>query len=563
MVARCQNLMRTRFRASRTTLLVAVALALAPWAAWRSLAAAPPEPAVYTLRFPAPDTHIAEVEARIPTDGRASLDLMLPAWSPGYYALGDYARNVRDFAARRPDGTPLHVDHPRSNHWAVATTGAPAIVVSYGLLCQSQFVTGSWVGPRYAVINGPSTYITPTGDGARPQEVHLELPAVWPQSITSLDEAPDGQPNHYRGPNYDVFIDSPIVAGTISTHEFEVGGARHVLADFGDLGAWDGQAAADALERIVTAHWRMIGALPFTKYVFLNAFRRGQGGLEHLNSTLLSSSPGPTSPRPTLRWLKYVSHEYFHAINVKRLRPVELGPFDYEKLPHTSSLWIAEGLTTYYGDLAVVRSGVGSVADHLAGLSGEIRALQTSPGRLVQTLEQASLTVGTTSRSGVGGNRNTTVSYYDKGTVVGFLLDARIRHATDDARSLDDVMRLAYARYGGARGYTPAEFQATASEVAGIDLSAFFHSALATTDELDYREALDWFGLRFAEPGSADPARAWALQVRPDATPAQARHLQHLVTQAGRRRVEAGSSDPAQVVRTPGLKTRPPSFQFL
>jgi predicted metalloprotease with PDZ domain len=526
--------MPTRFRASRTALLVTAALALTPWAGWRPQAAAAPEPVVYTLRFPAPESHVAEVEAQVPTGGQTSLDLMLPAWSPGYYAIGDYARDVSDFAARTSDGRMLRVDHPRSNHWIVVTDGAPAIVVSYQLLCRSQFVTGSWVGTDYAVINGPSTYITPTGGGARPEEVHLDLPPVWPQSITSLDPAPDGQPNHYRGPNYDVFIDSPIVAGRISTHQFEVGGATHVLADFGDLGAWDGQAAADALKRIVTAHWRMIGALPFKRYVFLNAFRRGQGGLEHLNSSLLSSSPGPTSPMPTLRWLKYVSHEYFHAINVKRLRPIELGPFDYEKLPHTPSLWIAEGLTTYYGDLAVVRSGVGSLDDYLAGLSGEIRAVQTSPGRLVQTLEQASLTVGATSRSGVGGDRNTTVSYYDKGTVVGLLLDARIRHATHDAHSLDDVMRLAYARYGGARGYTPAEFQATASEVAGTDLSGFFHTVLATTHELDYREALDWFGLRFAEPGSADPTRAWALEVRPDATPAQAQHLHHLVTQTTR-----------------------------
>jgi predicted metalloprotease with PDZ domain len=284
------------------------------------------------------------------------------------------------------------------------------------------------------------------------------------------------------------------------------------------------------LERIVAEHRSFLGELPFRKYVFLNSFRGGAGGLEHLNSSLLSSPARPTEPIPGFRWLKYVSHEYFHAINVKRLRPIELGPFDYEKLPSTPSLWIAEGLTSYYGDLAVVRSGVGTVDDYLAGMSGYIRTVQTSPGRLVQTLEQASLTSGTTSSSGVGGNRDRTVSYYDKGPIAGLVIDARIRRVTNDRKSLDDVMRLAIARYSGTRGYTPEEFVATASEIAGTDLSALFHDLLATTNEVGYDEALDWFGLKFAEPGAADPAKAWSLVVRPDASPAQGAHLRSLVT---------------------------------
>jgi predicted metalloprotease with PDZ domain len=347
--------------------------------------------------------------------------------------------------------------------------------------------------------------------------------------VSSLDVV-GSDSNHYRAPDYDTFIDSPIIAGAISVHAFDVAGTKHYLADFGNLGAWDGARVAELLKRIVAEHRSFLGELPFAKYVFLNSFRGGAGGLEHLNSTLLSSPARPTEPVPGLRWLKYVSHEYFHAINVKRLRPIELGPFDYEKLPSTPSLWISEGLTTYYGDLAVVRSGVGSLDDYLAGLSGYIRTVQTSPGRLVQTLEQASLTSGTTSSSGVGGNRDRTISYYDKGPIAGLIIDARIRRLTNDRRSLDDVMRLAIRRYSGARGFTPEEFVATASEVAGADLSPLFHKLLATTEELEYDEVLDWFGLRFAEPGSTDPTRAWSLTVRSDATPAQRAHLLSLVT---------------------------------
>lgn len=493
------------------------------------LAFAVSDPIVYTIRAPAPETHLAEVEARIPSGGRASLALMLPAWSPGDYALGDYARDVKAMSAHTPAGAALDVQHPQPNHWVVAAQGADTVVLDYELLCQSGFVVGSWIGSDGAVINGPSTFITPVEHAGCAYELKLEMPAAWKQSISSLDPAPDGEPNHYRAPDYDVLLDSPVVAGTLSLHEFEVGGAKHVLVDFGELGAWDGAAAAARLKRIVEEHRRFQGELPFRRYVFLNAMSGSAGGREHLNSTLLSSRSAPKEPLPSLDWWKYVSHEYFHAFNVKRLRPIELGPFDYERLPCTPSLWISEGLTTYYGDLAVVRSGVGSLAEHLDGLSGNIRSVQTTPGRRVQSLAEASLTAGKSSSSGIGGDPATTISYYEKGPVVGLLLDARIRRLTQERKSLDDVMRLAYSRYSGARGFTPEQFVAAASEIAGADLAGFFHQLIETTEELDYAEALTWFGLHFLEPGSQDPQRAWKLEPRPDANAAQQRHLAQLV----------------------------------
>lgn len=252
---------------------------------------------------------------------------------------------------------------------------------------------------------------------------------------------------------------------------------------------------------------------------------RQGGGLEHAKSTLLTTNPSrPATRQSHVSWLAFVSHEFFHAFNGKRLRPVELGPFDYERPPRTSSLWIAEGFTTYYGQLIVRRAGLAAVREFLPMLSAQIRQVQTSPGRLAQTLEQSSRDVGTAGGvSGVGVDPKTAVSYYAKGAVVGFLLDARIRRATGDRRSLDDVMRLAYRRYAGARGFTPDEFRATAEAVAGTDLKAWFRRAVSSTQGLDYTQALDWFGLRFV--GSDDPARAWTLEVRPEVTDEQRAHL--------------------------------------
>jgi predicted metalloprotease with PDZ domain len=501
-------------------LVAAIALLVLRLAA---LNAAVPEPIVYTIRMPAPETQIAEIDATFPTEGQAAIELMMPVWSPGFYRVQDYAARVESFAARTPAGAGLTVEKPAANRWRIATGGASSVRVTYRLLCQSRSVTTNWVGADYAVFNGPATFITLADGKRRVHEVRLELPAAWTQSATSLDERPDGRPHQYTAPDFDVLADSPIVAGRLSVHRFDVAGTPHDLVNFGDVGQWDAAAAVRGLQKIADEHRRFVGTLPFRKYVFLNAFRQAGGGLEHLNSTLLTSSA--RNPVPTVSWLKFVSHEYFHAFNVKRLRPIELGPFDYEKPPRTTGLWLAEGVTTYFGDLAVVRAGVSTQAEYLTGLSDAIRSLQTSPGRLKQTLEQSSLDVWNNSTSGVGVNRGETVSYYTKGHVVGFVLDGYVRRATGDTRSFDDVWRLAYKRYGGERGFKAEELVATVEEVARVKMTEWFRKTLASTEELDYTGALDWFGLRFATTDPPDPAKEWTIEVRPDATDAQKQRL--------------------------------------
>ena len=305
--------------------------------------------------------------------------------------------------------------------------------------------------------------------------------------------------------------------------DFDVEGSVHHVVAIGDIGGFDGPRAAGDLKKIVEQHRRIWGALPFTRYDFLLVFRPGGGGLEHKNSMLATTqAAGTQTPAGYVRWLNFISHEYCHAFNVKRLRPVELGPFDYEHEPHTPSLWISEGFTSYFGELAVTRAGLTTPEAFVASMSAKIAQLQKSPGRLVQTLEQSSLDVWTSEgTSGVNTNANTSVSYYNKGQIAGFLLDAEVRRASRGSKNLDDVMRLAYQRYGGARGFTPEQFRATASEVAGSDLSAWFTRSVASTEELDYARALDWYGLQFAPGG-------WTMEARADATEDQKAHLRAL-----------------------------------
>lgn len=482
----------------------------------------------YTIGFPDLGAHTAIVSVRMPTVGRSSLDVMMPIWSPGYYKVENYADRVHDLSADASSGAVLEVAQVARNRWRITTHGAAEVTLRYRVTADQQFVTADWAGDSIVVLNGAPTFVTIADTVHRPARVTLDLPAGW-RSATSLDTVADGHPDRYEAVDYDELVDSPIIAGAdLRFHSFSVDVSQHTIVDAGAVGSWDSPRAARDIARIVAEHRRFWGSLPYKRYVFLNVFRRGGGGLEHRSSTLLTSNASRSSSQAAyLGWLNFVSHEYFHAMNVKRLRPIELGPFDYEGAPKTPSLWISEGLTTYYGDLMVARSGLAGTQEFLTWISALIGQLQNTPGRLVQTLSQSSLDVWNSENSAVGMDRATTVSYYTKGPVVGFLLDARIRRLTNGRRSLDDVMRSAYARYSGAHGFTPEQFRAVASEVAGTNLDDWFHRALDTTEELDYEDALAWYGLRFQ--GGDEPKVKWELSARQDATASQRAHLESLL----------------------------------
>ena len=227
-------------------------------------------------------------------------------------------------------------------------------------------------------------------------------------------------------------------------------------------------------------------------------------GIEHKGSTVLFADRRSTRTEArTTTGSALPRTSSFTRGTSSACGPSELGPFDYENEVYTKSLWVAEGLSDYYSFVLLPRAGLGSVDQALADLSGAIRSLQTTPGRLVQPLEMASYDAWIKQYRPDENSANVSISYYTKGSVVGLLLDAKIKRMTNGAKGLDDVMRLAFQRYSGARGYTPAEFRAVASEVAGGDLREFFRRALESTEELDYSEMLDWYGLRFVPPDTS------------------------------------------------------------
>jgi predicted metalloprotease with PDZ domain len=458
------------------------------------------EPIRYTLRFPAPHTHYVEVEASFPTAGQPQIDVMMAVWTPGSYLVREYEKNVENISARTRDGGALAIEKTLKNRWRIRTNGAPAVAVAYRVYCREMGVRSNWVEDGFAMLNGAATFITLADQRPHVHEVNVELPPAWHRVMTAMPDAPDGGGVRFRAPDFDTLVDSPMVIGNPAVYEFTVDGKRHFLVNTGEGGVWDGAAIARDLEKIVQQARTLWGSLPYDKYLFLNMITESGGGIEHKGSTMLMSSRWATrTHRGYLGFLRLASHEYFHAWNVKRLRPIELGPFDYEHEVYPKGLWVSEGFTDYYGALQLWRAGLQTRDEFLEELSGFIQTLQTRPGRLTQSVEMSSFDAWIKEYRPDENSINSSISYYTKGSVIAFVLDAKIRNATQGARTLDDLMRTMYQRYSGARGFTEDQFRATAQEIAGTDLSAWFTRTLQTTEELDYAEALDWFGLRFRQ----------------------------------------------------------------
>jgi predicted metalloprotease with PDZ domain len=468
------------------------------------------DPIRYTLSFPAPQTHYVHVRAEVPTSGRDSVELSMAVWTPGSYLVREYPRHVEGVAAESPDGVSLSVEKSAKNRWRIMTGGAPVVIVTYRVYGREMSVRTNWIESGFAFVNGAPTFLTLAGEPSRPHEVTIVPATGWMRSVTALETGP--RDHVYCAPDYDTLVDSPILVGNPAVHEFAVDGTPHLLVSEGDTTFFDGARAVKDLEAIVRAHKEFWGTLPYDRYVFINLITDAGGGLEHARCSVLMTNRWATRTRKAyLNWLELASHELFHVWNGKRLRPIELGPFDYEREVHTTSLWAVEGITDYYGDVLVHRAGLSSPQEFLDSLSDKIEEVQTTPGRAVRSVSLASLDAWIKLYRPDENSPNTTISYYTKGAVVAFLLDAEIRRATTGTRTLDEVMREAYPLYSGARGFTAAELRALTERVAGTDLSAFWRSAIEGTDELDYTDALHVFGLRFT-PITASPTdrpKAW------------------------------------------------------
>lgn len=449
----------------------------------------------YTLTFPDAARHRIHVRAEAPS---GCGEWWMPVWIPGSYVLREFARNVTEVAAHGPDGA-LPVTKVAKNRWRVDCEAGP-VVLTYQLYANELSVRTNHVDGDGMVLNPAATVLVPDGTAQGPfaWRVVSDLPGPF----TALSERAPGE---LVAADLDELVDSPMLLGDSHVSTFEVAGVPHRLVTRGGQGLWDHDRAADDVRKITEAQHALFGAFPYDDYVFLNIALGGRGGLEHDESTLILADPWATRSDDTYRsWLGIVSHELFHAWNVKAIRPEMLGPFDYEREVYTRELWIAEGFTSYYDDVFLLRAGLIDEEAWLEAMSKNIRRVVADPGHLVMPLADASFDAWTEYYRQDADSPNQAISYYLKGSVVAWLLDTEIRRRTEGARSLDDVLRAAWPRFAGT-GYDSAAFRALISEVAGGDMEPWLAAHVDRAEPLELQPALDWWGLQTKPPGKVKP----------------------------------------------------------
>lgn len=464
---------------------------------------------VFTVSMPRPFTHMLEVEMRLRLEeARPQLDLVMPVWTPGSYLIREYARHVQDFTAEA-EGRPLAWRKVNKNTWRIDTDSLRAITVRYRVYANELSVRTNELNDRHAFWNNAALLMYIDGHLDAPATLRIVPYGNW-KIATGLPPV-EGTPNAFRAENFDILYDSPVLAGDFRTLEFRVRGVPHRIVIDGD-GNYDAERMRRDVQKIVEAAAEMMGDIPYRDYTFLLILApSGGGGLEHLNSTALIWRRFGFRPEKDYRdFLSLVAHEFFHLWNVKRIRPDALGPFDYTRENYTKLLWVAEGLTSYYENILLLRAGLISDRDYREMLADAIKSLQNTPGRLVMSVEEASFDAWIKYYRRDENSINSQVSYYDKGALLGVLLDLEIGRASAGRRSLDDVMRYLYAEfYRKGRNYTPEDFQAACEKMASRSLDEFFRRYVRGRDELPYNSFLEAAGLRLEVKRSSNEPRAY------------------------------------------------------
>ena len=448
----------------------------------------------YVLRISEPEARRLEIELHVQPRGQKYLEFRLPVWTPGSYLIREHQRHV-DGVTATSGGRQLKIEKADKHTWRVETSGDEPVSFSYRLHCFELTVRTNHIDPTHGFINPSAALMFAVGREHEACSVRLQLPAGWKTWVAlPLKEGA------YRAADYDELADSPFELGPDASHEthaFEAQGVPHELVVWG-RGDFDAKRAVPDMVKIIDALSAIFGGLPYReKYLFiLHLNDKGRGGLEHRQSCALIVTRFSFVQKSAYEdFLQLVAHEFFHLWNVKRLRPAAFTPYDWTRENHTSLLWAMEGLTSFYEVMALRRAGLVTPERFLEIWAERVTQLLRTPGRLRVSLSQASYDAWIKHYRPDETTSNTSVSYYLKGSVVGFLLDLELRRRTEGQRSLDDVMRALFSQHGKAPGLPEDGVESAAIALGGEGLAAWFERAIRSTQELQLDEALAGAGL--------------------------------------------------------------------
>ena len=498
----------------------------------------------YTLAMPQPQTHFFEVTMRltnfaVPTNARKAgfVDLKMPVWTPGSYLIREYAKNVEGITAML-NGQPVAAVKSKKNTWRIALTplaeargnglkvppgledspnqitnplppvSTGGLLIRYRVYANELTVRTSFLDDEHGYVNGASMFLYHDALKTIPHRLTVLPHASFKKVNTSLPTVSNVPGFVYEAPNFDILVDSPLEIGNHRTFTFTASGVPHTVAQFGAVDYNERKLVAD-YQRICEAAASVVGEHPGPNYTFIvHHLAQGGGGLEHLNSTSLQTPRNIYGSEAAYRgFLTLMAHEYFHLWNVKRIRPIALGPFDYENENYTRMLWEAEGFTAFYEDYLVRRAGFTTPEQYINIVAGDIGTIENQPGSRVQSVADASFDAWVKFYRPNENSANSTISYYTKGAVLGSLLNLAILDGSDGARSLDDVMRFLYQEYykKQQRGFTDTEFKQALETAAGRSFDDFFAKYVNDTEAIDYNAFFAPVGMKLTT-APANPA---------------------------------------------------------
>ncbi len=447
----------------------------------------------HTLSFPTDRQQTFLLRSEFPVNTELTT-LIMPVWTPGSYLVREYAANVDQVSAVSETGRHLQVHKTSKDEWQVNTSNSTTLIVDYVVHTPDMTVNSSWTSSAFTLVNGASVFLYTRPTRGLPQQLNIDSSPSRGGIFTALPLASDGI--GYQAANYDQLVDNPVAIANAPIYRFKSRQQDYVLVNIGENQFWDGAQAAADVEKIVRetqSFWRIN---PLSRpYWFLNFAVEGRGGLEHDHSTVIMTGRRQMRDREAyIKWLGVMAHEFFHVWNVRRLRPAALADYDYQHEQYTSQLWLAEGLTSYFDSLLLSRAGLINPEEYLELLAKDVHRLETTPGRKLRPVTEASLDAWIRHYRPNANSVNSTISYYTKGAIIGFVLDAYIRKESKGRHDLDEVMREMYSLHADTP-YSSEDFNKVLASVGGPAAVRFLEPLLDSSSEPDIDAALDWFGL--------------------------------------------------------------------
>ncbi|VWD14137.1 peptidase M61 domain-containing protein [Burkholderia lata] len=475
--------------------------------------------------------HLFEVSVTVTDPDPEGQRFSLPVWIPGSYLVREFARNIVTLGAFNDAGRKVRIAKTDKHTWQAAPVNG-ALTLRYDVYAWDLSVRSAYLDESGGFFNATAVFLSVAGREDAPCEVDIAKPAgaafrAW-RVGTALPEA-RGTKRYgfgaYRASNYDELSDHPVTIGEFALATFDAHGVPHDIVIAGRVTQLDIERLRTDLKRVCEAQIALFEPkskkAPMDRYVFMTlAVSDGYGGLEHRASTALicnrTDLPVKGRPETTEGYRTYLglcSHEYFHTWNVKRIKPAAFVPYDLSKENYTSLLWLFEGFTSYYDDLMLVRSGLMSPDEYFAALGRTVGGVLRGTGRLKQSVAESSFDAWIKYYRQDENATNAIVSYYTKGSLVALAFDLAIRAQTRNKKSLDDVMRLLWQRYGRdfyrgkQAGVEENEVEALIEEATGVALGRLFADAVHGTRDLPLAELLAPFGVTLA-PDVANGATA-------------------------------------------------------